>query len=350
MARKPAPLRLGAQDDKALLTPGVVRDRLVANLRRQGAKDVRLNVVYGKTKAEGYGALDEAVNYLRAHGLKPQMTIMGTPDYSPTLDQGLSARNANPQLLQQYAGEVAKHFKGRVGRYSIWNEPNLNTFLMGAQGNAKAGGRRYRDLYRHGYAGVKGADPTAQVMFGELAPTGDVAQFLRYATAGKKPVRTAGVAFHPYETGSGPTWDITNLPAMQRVLESYKRQGRLQTNQGAAAPLYLTEFGYQRAEMTPAQQRARLANAFHLAGQAHARQLVQYQLTPTPPKMVTTAATMGADAYGNAFGAPGSTRRSADWQWDTSVGDAAGNIPTIWSKRAKVTPRTARAARVRRKR
>jgi hypothetical protein len=197
---------------------------------------------------------------------------------------------------------------------------------------------------------VKGADPRAQVLMGELAPTGDVAEFLRYATAGKKPIRASGLAFHPYETGSGKTWDITNLAPLQRTLESYKRQGRLQTAQGGTVPLYLTEFGYQRAEMTPAQHRARLAKAYQLASKAGARQLVQYQLLPTPPKTVTTPGAVTVDGYGRAFGGPASTRRDSSWQWDTSIGDAAGNLPSIrWGSRALLAHAArARAARKRR--
>ena len=38
---------------------------------------------------------------------------------------------------------VAKHFKGRIDRYSIWNEPNWRTWLQ----PLKSGPRLYRDLY-----------------------------------------------------------------------------------------------------------------------------------------------------------------------------------------------------------
>ena len=58
--------------------------------------------------------------------------------------------------------------QGRVDRYSIWNEPNWNTWLYPAKSAASV----YRLLYTSGYNAVKAVDPQAKVLFGELAPIG----------------------------------------------------------------------------------------------------------------------------------------------------------------------------------
>lgn len=349
MAR-PAPPALAFQDDAALLTPGPVRDRLLANMRRQGAKNVRLNAIYGRVKAEGYGAYDDAVNAIRHAGLSPQMTIMGTPAYSPQWDQTLSAAHQDPRVWQQFAGEVAQHFKGRVKRYSVGNEPNIDAFQAGAGNNARQAGRQYRNVYRSGYAGIKHADPGAQVLLGEVTSAPNAREFLA-GVMGGKPLKTAGFAYHPYDQPGKPTstWDIDTLNDLQATLGRYKRQGRLQTAQGQAAPLYLTEFGVQQGAGTKAQRLRMLSRAYTKAAQAGAREFLQYQAVPTVRPTVTTPGQTSADAYGNAFTGPGHTGQAPGWVWDTSIGDMAGNLPVI-NRGLRPVARTARARAARKKR
>jgi hypothetical protein len=350
MAR-PAGPALAAQDDTALQTPGAVRDRLIAQMRRQGVKGVRLNAIYGRVKAEGYGKLDDEVNALRAAGIQPQITLMGTPAYSPQWDQTLSAAHNNPRVWQQFAGEVAKHFRGRVGRYSVGNEENIPAFLAGSDANPVAAGRQYRGIYRAGYAGIKSADHSAQVLLGELTSATNARDFLRGVLAGK-PLKTSGLAYHPYTaeiTGGAAakrnSWDINNLPDLQATLARYKRQGKLQTARGSAAPLYLTEYGlFRGGQLSDAERMRRIGRAYALARHAGARQFLQYQLTPTARKVVPGQVT--TDMYGSrSRGAA----HDAGWVWDTSIGDAAGNLPVINRGLRVVQPR-GRAAIAKRKR
>ncbi len=320
---KPPPRpALAFQDDQALLTPGPARDALLAQMRAAGAKDVRLNAIYGRIKQQGYGAYDDAVNAIRAAGMRPQMTIMGTPSYSPHLDQTLSYQHTNPALARTFATEVAQHFKGRVGRYAAWNEPNWGGFISGADKDPKQAARRYRQLYRAMYSGIKGADRSAQVLLGEITAQPNAKQFLKTLLAGK-PLRTAGFAYHPYDSpsvkmkgGRNPsgTWDIDTLPDLQATLGRYKQQGKLQTAAGKAAPLYLTEFGYLKSDVPSEQARAqRVARAYRLAGEAKARQFLSYQMLPTAPKVGAPT----VDAYGGVT--PGAVTRPTGFVWDTSV-------------------------------
>lgn len=304
MSKSPA---LAFQDDQALSTPGAVRDRLIQSMVRQGARDVRLNVIYGRVKQQGYGQLDETVNYLRSRGLNPQMTIMSTPRYMPNAPRELSWANSNPALMGLFAKEVAGHFKGRVRRYSVGNEPNYSGFNYGANNNPAAAGRTYRRQYQAGYAGIKGIDPSAQVFLGEMTSTPNAKRFLASVLAGK-PLKTSGFAYHPYDDpkNNPGTWDIDNLNDLQSTLAAYKRSGQLQTNQGGAVPLYLTEFGdHHGMSRTAAQRRRFFEVGYAKAKAAHARQLLQYQLVPTQ------------------------NRQPGKWAWDTSIGDAQGNVPVI---------------------
>ena len=352
--RKPTPPALAFQDDTALQGPGAVRDRLIAQMKRQGAKNVRINAIYGRIKAEGYGKLDEEVNALRAAGIQPQVTIMSTPSYMPQADATLSKMTTDPRVWQGFANEVAKHFKGRVGRYSIGNEMNLEGFFAPNVGGARAGGRAYRNIYRGGYAGVKSADPTAQVLMGELVGAKDTREFLRGVLGGKKPIRTAGLAYHPYDASvtdapaaNRNAWDINNLPDLQATLARYKRQGKLQTAKGSAAPLYLTEFGYFRGgKLSDAERLKRLGRAYTLAKQAGARQMLYYQLAPTVRKQVQAPPT--ASPEGGLI--PGAVTQDPSWVWDTSIADPGGNIPVInRGMNLNTHSPVARAARARKK-
>jgi hypothetical protein len=308
VARRGSPA-LAFQDDQALSTPGAVRDRLIRSMVRQGARDVRLNVIYGRVKQQGYGQLDETVNYLRAHGLHPQMTIMGTPRYMPNAPRELSWANGNPALMGLFAKEVAGHFKGRVRRYSVGNEPNYSGFNYGANTNPEAAGRMYRHQFQAGEAGIKGVDPSAQVLLGEMTSTPNAKRFLQAVFAGK-PLRASGFAYHPYEATKPGTWDINNLQDLQSTLASYKRQGKFQTFRGGRVPLYLTEFGDHLGmavghETTAAHRRRFFEEGYAKAKAAGARQLLQYQLVPT------------------------ANRQPGKWAWDTSIGDTQGNVPVL---------------------
>jgi hypothetical protein len=295
-------------------------------MRRAGAKNARINVIYGKVKGEGYGKIDQEVNALRAAGIAPQITLMSTPGYMAGADSTLSAANNNPRQWQAFANEVARHFKGRVGRYSIGNEMNLPTFLAANNNGALAGGRAYRGTYRGGYAGVKAADPTAQVLMGELTANNDSRDFLRGLFGGKS-LKTAGFAYHPYDKSiSGApaagrnTWDIDNLPDLQATLARYKRQGKLQTAKGSAAPLYLTEMGYFRGgKLSDPERVARMARAYRLAQQAGARQFLSYQIAPTQRPMVQAPPAVNAE--GGMV--PGAVTQAPGWVWDTSLDPAA---------------------------
>jgi hypothetical protein len=313
MAKRP---ELGFQDDAALFGPQ--QNALLDAMKRAGAQDLRLNVMYGRVKKEGLGAYDQLVNAARARGIHPQMTLMGTPSYAAAdWDRRLSDKHTDPRVMQQFAGEIAGHFKGRVGRYSIWNEPNWSGFLAGADNNPKAAGRVYRRLYQGGFKGIKKADKSAQVFLGEVTSSPNAKQFLASVLAGK-PLKTAGFAYHPYDQPGKPTttWDIDTLGDLQSTLARYKRQGKLQTAAGKAAPLFLTEFGYQAAEVPTAQRAAKVARAYNLAKAAGARQFVSYQMAPTVRQTVP-GAPVPVDAYGGMT--PGAASAKPGWVWDTNL-------------------------------
>jgi hypothetical protein len=228
----------------------------------------------------------------------------------PGIDTALGATHPNAALMGQFAHDVAQHFGGRVSKYSIWNEPQLHTFLMrdAPQDAAKV----YRDLYRAGYAGVKSANPNAKVGLGELT-SGDpkaggafsTIGFLKQVLAGK-PLRADYLAIHPYQwtnPGRAPKGmdagfgGISNLQAVQDVLRHAASTGRLLTSSGKRTPLSLSEFGYKHDAQANAHTRAQwMARALQLAQAAHVQDVNLYQFVPS---------------------------RSGDY-WDSSIASAQG--------------------------
>jgi hypothetical protein len=203
------------------------------------------------------------------------------------------------------AAVVAEHFKGRVDRYSIWNEPNWKTWL----GPLKSAPALYRSLYVKGYDAIKAADPAAKVLIGETAPfskpgwsTSPIA-FLRAVTcvnAKYKRTRSCpklkadGYAHHPYDFAHAANYQypgednatIGTLSRLTRALDRLSRAGVLRKNGGGRMPLYLTEYGYFASghRALPATVRARyLQQAYTIAlKNPRVKSQLQYLLVSPP--------------------------------------------------------------------
>ena len=99
-----------------------------------GIKIVRLQGGWAKCERQrgiyDFAWLDRIVDYLAAEGVECAIeTSYGNPIYSgggtvdlaagfPTSEEALSAWDA-------WVGALARHFKGRVNRYMMWNEPDI---------------------------------------------------------------------------------------------------------------------------------------------------------------------------------------------------------------------------------
>lgn len=344
--RQPPRTRLDFQDDKAMTTPGPVRDALMAQMARMGSKDIRYNVIYGQTKGgTDLHVFDELKNAARRYGMRVQPTLMSDPRYlNPT--SGLTYYNNDPKLWGQFARNFAQRERGQVSRVEVGNEPNFDAFIKGAQANPTQAGRTYRNLYRAAYAGLKSADPSVGVLLGGVTSGGgDPRKFLQGALGGKG-LHASGFSYHPYQDdASATTWDINRLGDLQKTLAKYKRLGKLQTVQGKAAPLYLTEMGYQRGSMPEAQRMILAAQALQKAQAAGARQLVQYQLTDKTG--LPSLAAAGADGYGNPVMG---LKAAPAAPWDTSIGSAGGDLSAyarmVSQARRRTPPRRTRRASV----
>jgi len=278
--------RVGIQDDNAfVLAPAAKRTEAFNRAKAIGASYLRINLFYKSFQKDGYRPYDAAVNAARARGMKVQLTVAGNPVF---VDGGKGYIGRRPVVARysRWIGQVARHFKGRVYAYAIWNEPNLGIFFL-PQG--KPGQRLYRTLYRSAYRSVKRADRRAKVLIGETAPSNKPLKFLAGVAQGGG-LRADGWAHHPYQfVNVAPGrperkyTGISNVRKMKAELRRLAARKLLRTPAGRALPLYFTEFGYPVSGayygiFSEAKRADYAVRSMRIARAAGAQVMVWYQL------------------------------------------------------------------------
>ncbi|HEX8074884.1 MAG TPA: cellulase family glycosylhydrolase [Thermoleophilaceae bacterium] len=236
---------------------------LAADLK---ASRLRVNVVWGrvvksasKKKKPGrvvydWAIYDRLVNAVSSRGIRLQLTLSGPAPAWATGNRKIGVVKPKASQFGDFAREAAKHFKGLVDRYSIWNEPQLKAWISPLKSNAKI----YRALYVAGYNAIKSVDPTAKVLIGETSPfslpkgraTAPI-KFLKAVTK-RGHLVADGYAHHPYDfrhpiTYNYPGKDNATLKTLGNLtgaLDKLASSGKLTTSSGRALDLYLTEWGY----------------------------------------------------------------------------------------------------------
>jgi hypothetical protein len=299
-------MELAIQDD-ALFVQGNKRfrgNKAFDYAKSLGVTRIRANLIWTYTMPKAhynarrkpasisydFSQYDRLIDRAAANGIRVHISLTGpAPRWA-------NARRAAPKQawykpntaeFGRFAAVAAQHFKGRVDRYSIWNEPNWKTWL----GPLKSGPSLYRSLYARGYAAIKKADPRAKVLIGETSPyarpgmsTAPLA-FLRkvacvntsYRRVRKCPrLKADGYAHHPYDFRHAPNFlypgtdnvTIGTLSRLTRALDRLRRSGALRTPRGGRMPVYLTEYGYFASgrRALPSRTRSRyLKQAYTLA-------------------------------------------------------------------------------------
>ena len=113
---------------------------------------------------------DNVVNSAEAAGLKLLVRLDRQPFWSQkdTSDPEPNEPPANLQDFGDFCGVTASRYKGRIGAYQVWNEPNLSR----EWGNEPPNPAEYTALLKVCYEAIKTADPAAIVISAGLAPTG----------------------------------------------------------------------------------------------------------------------------------------------------------------------------------
>jgi hypothetical protein len=322
-------LELGIQDD-ALFVQGNKRfpgDRSFQYVKALGVTRIRVNLLWAWSMPSpqagarrrpqqisyNFTEVDDLIDRAKRHGIRIHLTLTGpAPRWA---NAARSTRRSwykpNVREFGDWAGVVAKHFKGRVDRYSIWNEPNWETWL----GPLKAAPGLYRDMYMFGYTAIKRADKKAKVLIGETSPYGRPGMstsplaFLRRVTCvdgnyrrkrGCPRMKADGYAHHPYDFEHSPGYQypggdnvtIGTLSRLTRALDRLQRSGALRKNGGGRMPVYLTEYGYFASgyRAVSASKRARwLQQAYSIAlNNPRVKGQMQYTLLTLAPGSQST--------------------------------------------------------------
>jgi len=236
--------------------------------------------------AYSFGDLDDLVRNAQRHGIQLMITIWGTPRWANG-GNGPNVAPTHPDDLTDFGRAIADRYSGRhagypyVGRYSIWNEPNLEIFLTPQfdRKGAIASPHSYATLYRAAYAGVKAGNATALVAIGETSnqgrdhpAAGATVDSVAPGTFARLLALERGLSFdayatHPYPTrpnsppGEKVRWPNVTLSQLPRFEASLNRWFERRN-----IPVWVTEYGYQTKPgdplgVTEAQQARYLSQA-----------------------------------------------------------------------------------------
>lgn len=227
----------------------MVLDALVAH----GVTTVRIDVSWRMLEPERSGTFDEyglevvdnAIQMAADRNLRPLVTLWMAPEWAngsgdervpPTSAAGLAG-------LEDVASRLAIRYRGVVDAWEVWNEPNDDDFMTGADPE------QYADLLSAAYHGFKEGDPNSTVVFGGTSYI-DV-EWIRRALAAGAAGHFDVMGVHPYLRPSdappglpddGSPWRLHRLPALVTAMAAFGDGGK---------PIWFTEFGWSVHPNTP---------------------------------------------------------------------------------------------------
>jgi hypothetical protein len=317
-------MEVALQDDQVFLNQNWYgRANAFARAEELGVTRLRVNFIWAREVAgprrghtptdPGYNwwHFDTLINDAAAHGMRIEMTLTGPAPAWATANHRVGVYKPNPRAYARFVRDVATHFKGRVDRYSIWNEPNWKSWLA----PHSSAPHIYKRLYLAGYRAIKSADPQAKVLIGETSPqargsAGMAPLAFLHAMVGHSHLFADGYAHHPYDYSHSPTTrprgrqdvTISTLGRLTHELSVLRHKRQLRTPKGGTLPLYLTEYGYMvrgRFRLSAARQASYLRKAFSIAlHNPHVKSMLQYGLV-SPPFRVNWDTSL-LDSHGHA--------------------------------------------------
>jgi hypothetical protein len=323
------------QDDGVFIfNSDIGRENALASARFMGATTIRMNILWWQAVpvaqrnqatvpsniAYNFSAWDTAIARARGWGMKVQLDLAGDPPAwacgSGKIPYECDGFKPKVRLWKGFVKAAAKHFKGQVKRYSMWNEPNWYTWLS----PHKKAPLLYRKLVQTGYKQVKRVDKKAEVVAGELAPhfqpgiSTPPLQFIREMVCvnkklkrikgakkkcGKKPLKFDAFATHPYDFEHKPKFKrdnkdeltVSNLDALPKLLTKLRKKGLIKTKK-KKFPIYLTEHGYMvqnpavkpRRRIPESKRKRWIVQAWKIAqGTPRIKQMLHYDFVSPRP-------------------------------------------------------------------
>jgi len=234
-------VRYGVQDDAWLLVgPGTLDERLT-KLGTLGVELVRVNLRWNAiapTRPElptnhvdpayRWDEADVLLMGLRAHGIRPVVTLVGTPRWANG-GRGPSWAPLAASSFANFAYAAATRYRF-VADWLIWNEPNQDWQLRPTTPRTYV-----RMLLNPAYVAIKSIDRGDRVAGGATAPRGDVSYVSWIRGMDRYGARLDAYAHHPH-------------PLRPRVESPLASLGTLLHEVARAwgpKRVWLTEFGYQ---------------------------------------------------------------------------------------------------------
>ncbi|HEY2637150.1 MAG TPA: hypothetical protein VGI54_07175, partial [Solirubrobacteraceae bacterium] len=174
-------MEIGVQDDQVLVDQyWYGRTAGLAAARQLHATWIRANLPWAAALTGGaankrkrpkrlvydVSRWDNLVDAAAAQGIRVELTLTGpSPRWATAKGRGGPFA---PRLSdwRDFVRRMTTHFKGRVSRYEIWNEPNYVGWLQPLRESPYI----YRGLYETAWSTIHKTDPGAQVLIGDTSP------------------------------------------------------------------------------------------------------------------------------------------------------------------------------------
>lgn len=198
--------------DRGLFDPEKAYDKVAA----LGVKWIRLQSGWMRTEKEkgvyDFAWLDDIVDNLRRRGLVPWICLSyGNPLYSKHAAQFFGAAGCPPidteeerAAWERYVTAVVTHYKGRVGYYEIWNEPD-QPYSWKHEGHIHEGalgdpdGTQYGEFAIRTAKAIKAADSDAGIIGFGLGSCKKISFFFDAMNTGVAKYLDA-ITYHTYTT------------------------------------------------------------------------------------------------------------------------------------------------------
>jgi polysaccharide biosynthesis protein PslG len=189
---------------------------------------------------------DAVVSEARARGLNVYATLAYSPGWANG-GQDMNTPPADPHDWYAFVYTVVSRYRGSVGHWGMWNEPNMKHFWSGSP-------EQYiNSILEEGARAVREADPGSLVLGPELAQEDDWAHWL-YTILDRGAHAIDIVTQHSYQDtghevlrrlgGRVPPWD---WPTVRDVMRWTGTEGK---------GLWLTETGWNTADVSEEDQAA----------------------------------------------------------------------------------------------
>ncbi|MCV7280488.1 tandem-95 repeat protein [Mycolicibacterium flavescens] len=287
-------------------------------MKESGVDTIRILIPWALVEPEDdvwtWDRTDRLVNGARDRDIKVLAVLNHPPEWAVTPGTDpLVGSPADPAQYAEYVGMVATRYKGQVGAYEIWNEPNGQMFWQ-----PKPNAADYTELLQAAYPVIKEIDPDAVVIAGSIGAILDDGDWTTDSVRFLKEMYEAGAAgyfdalsYHPYHyttpfsTGAWLQGSPINQLNEMRALMTAHGDGNKK--------IWATEYGQ------PASVESELNQAYYIADFLQAWRDLDY----AGPAFIHTIRDLPPEIQNPVEESLGL------WRWDWSEKLALGVVETI---------------------